>query len=86
MLNRGAVIEGQVQAGAEPDLEDLARCARYDLGPLAHVRIAATSEVDHPRKNESIVDVYQGISLPSNDIEFSGEKEGAQRLTPSPLQ
>ena len=23
---------------------------------------------------------------PPNDIEFSGEKEGAQRLTPSPLQ
>ena len=28
-----------------------------------------------------------GVVLkPSNDIEFSGEKEGAQRLTPSPLQ
>jgi hypothetical protein len=26
-----------------------------------------------------------GFLLP-NDIEFSGEKEGAQRLTPSPLQ
>jgi hypothetical protein len=25
-------------------------------------------------------------NTPANDIEFSGEKEGAQRLTPSPLQ
>jgi hypothetical protein len=25
-------------------------------------------------------------NTPSNDIEFSGEEEGAQRLTPSPLQ
>jgi len=23
---------------------------------------------------------------PANDIEFTGEKEGAQRLTPSPVQ
>jgi hypothetical protein len=29
-----------------------------------------------------VVMIYE----PPNDIEFSGEKEGAQRLTPSPLQ
>jgi hypothetical protein len=35
---------------------------------------------------ESRVHVLSFFNGPANDIEFSGEKEGAQRLTPSPLQ
>jgi hypothetical protein len=54
---------------------------RDGAGDPLNVEAQACSTARHARTRRD----EEAISLP-NDIEFSGEKEGAQRLTPSPLQ
>jgi hypothetical protein len=53
-----AVVEGQVEARTETDLENFARSRREDLRALPHVGTAAAREVHDARKNEAIVEVH----------------------------
>ena len=62
-------------------------CAATSTLPQSGVsdggRPAAGTELrDARRSHRTLILRFE----PPNDIEFSGEKEGAQRLTPSPLQ
>jgi hypothetical protein len=52
----------------------------HEIGIECAACTGATKGYDRGDKEET-----SAHALP-NDIEFSGEKEGAQRLTPSPLQ
>src|ERR1035441_3913181 len=68
--------------------------ARCQGQPRVHVRPLSRGRVlVQPRKqartrpgHEKTLRSRGDSCVPPNDIEFSGEEEGAQRLTPSPLR